>query len=47
MRDNNELMNLVERFLLASCDSLWDELTPEERQQVFPSLIKEYVEANY
>jgi len=47
MRDENKLMALVEIFLLSSCDDLWEELTSEERRQVFPKLITEFVEANY
>jgi len=47
MKDDNELMELIEKHLESGLDDLWDSLTPEERGQVFSQLITEYVGANY
>lgn len=47
MKDSYELMNLIEKHLEDGLGDLWDSLTPEERDVVFPRLITEYVGANY
>jgi len=47
MKDEDELMELIEKHLESGLDDLWDSLTPEERSVVFVRLISEYVGANY
>lgn len=47
MKDDNELMGLIEKYLTSGLDDLWDALIPEERKQVFVRLISEYVGATY
>ena len=47
MRDEEELIGLVEKHLDSALGDLWDALEPEERRKVFPALIAEFVGSNY
>jgi len=47
MKDDNKLMELVEKHLSSGLEDLWDALIPEERMRVFNRFIIEYVGVTY
>ena len=53
MKDDDELIELINKHLADPLDELWDSLTPKERGVVFrgssvkASLIEDYVGVNY
>ena len=47
LRNDDQLIALIEKLLAKGLDELWDALTPEERRRVFPSLIVEHISSTY
>ena len=47
MRSLDELMELIHKHLDVPLGELWDDLTLEERQEVFNRRIYEYVGSQY
>ena len=43
-KTDEELFELIRKYLDDGCGELWDRLIPEERRKVFPQLILEYLE---
>ena len=47
MRTTEELISLIEKNLSEKMDQLYADLSPEERAEVFPNLVSEWIEVNY
>lgn len=47
MKTNEELLELIEKYLSDGLSELWINLEPYERRKVFSNLIIEYVESNF